>query len=112
MDMWRAFRNSVRTHASQAQILFDTLHVLRHLADAMGQVPRAEYKRIAAKDRAFIKGQRYTLLSHRANLTLEARRSLRKPLRANKRLATAYLLKEEFGQLWSYRRAGWASLKA
>jgi transposase len=54
------------------------------------------------------KGQRSTLLSHHANLTLAGRRSLRKLLRANKRLAIAYLLKEEFGQLWAYRRAGWA----
>ena len=108
IDMWKAFRNSVQAHAPHAQILFDTFHILRHLADAMDQVRRAEYKRVALKDRAFIKGQRYTLLSHRANLTLAGRRSLRKLLRANKRLATAYLLKEEFGQLWAYRREGWA----
>jgi len=108
MDMWKAFRHSVQTHAPQAQILFDKFHILRHLADAMDQVRRAEYQRVAAKDRAFIKGQRYTLLSHRANLTLAGRRSLQKLLRANKRLATAYLLKEEFGQLWTYRREGWA----
>ncbi|MEK7237594.1 MAG: ISL3 family transposase, partial [Nitrospirota bacterium] len=108
MDMWKAFRNSVQTHAPQAQILFDKFHILRHLADAMDQVRRAEYHRVTAKDRAFIKGQRYTLLSHRANLTLAGRRSLRKLLQANKRLATAYLLKEEFGQLWAYRREGWA----
>ena len=67
-----------------------------------GSGRRAEDKRVAAKDRAFIKGQRYTLLSHRANLTLAGRRSLRKLLRVNKRLATAYLLKEEFGQLRAY----------
>ena len=108
IDMWKAFRSSVQTQAPQAQILFDTFHILRHLADAMDQVRRAEYKRVAAKDRAFIKGQRYTLLSHRANLTLAGRRSLRKLLRANTRLATAYLLREEFGQLWAYRREGWA----
>ena len=53
-------------------------------------------------------GQHYTPLSHRANLTLAGRRSLRKLLRANKRLATAYLIKEEFGQLGAYRREGWA----
>ena len=107
MDMWKAFRNSVQAHAPHAQILFDTFHILRHLADAMDQVRRAEYKRVAAKDRAFIKGQRDTRLSHRANLTLAGRRSLRTLLRANTRLATAYLLKEEFGQLWaSPRRLG------
>ena len=60
-------------HAPQAQILFDKFHILRHLADAMDQVRRREYQRVAAKDRAFIKGQRYTLLSHWANLTLAGR---------------------------------------
>ena len=29
-------------------------------------------------------------------------------LAANKRLNTAYLLKESFGQLWDYEREGWA----
>jgi transposase len=29
-------------------------------------------------------------------------------LSANKRLNTAYVLKESFGQLWSYEREGWA----
>ena len=48
-------------------------------------------------------GQRYTLLSARKNLTLEGRQALKKLLAANRRLNTAYLLKESFGQLWSYR---------
>ncbi|MCA9500796.1 MAG: transposase, partial [Nitrospira sp.] len=42
----------------------------------------------------------YTLLSRKTNLTLEGRRALKKLLGANKRLNTAYLLKESFGQLW------------
>jgi transposase len=29
-------------------------------------------------------------------------------LAANRRLNTAYVLKESFGQLWSYEREGWA----
>jgi transposase len=29
-------------------------------------------------------------------------------LRANKRLNTAYVLKESFGQLWDYHTPGWA----
>lgn len=98
----------MQTPAPQAQILFDKFRILRHLADAMDHVRRAEYTWMARKDRAFIKGQRYTLLSHHVNLTLAVRRSVRTLLRANKRLPPAYLLKEEFGQLWAYRREGWA----
>ena len=46
---------------------------------------------------------RYTLLSRRKNLSLNGRRALKKLLEANRRLNTAYLLKETFGQLWDYR---------
>ena len=36
------------------------------------------------------------------------RRSLRELLAANKRLNTARVLKEQFGQMWSYRSETWA----
>jgi transposase len=110
MDMWKPFRNSTLKpeHAPQAAILFDKFHILRHLGDALDKVRKAEYARLTGKDRRFIKGQKYTLLSHRENLTTQGRRSLKLLLSANKRLSTAYILKEEFEQLWSYNREGWA----
>jgi transposase len=110
MDMWKAFRNSTLKpeHAPQAAILFDKFHILRHLGEAMDQVRKSEYARLTGKDRRFIKDQKYTLLSHRENLTNEGRRSLRMLLKANKRLNTAYVLKEAFGQLWEYQTEGWA----
>ena len=108
MDMWKPFRHSTQHHAPQASILFDKFHILRHLSDALDAVRKAEYARLVGKDRRFIKGQKYTLLSHRENLTTEGRENLKLLLAANKRLHTAYLLKESFGQLWSYHREGWA----
>jgi transposase len=60
------------------------------------------------RDRSLIKSQKYTLLSHRDNLTLDGRRSLHKLLQTNQRLNVAYLLKESFGQLWDYRSETWA----
>jgi transposase len=71
-------------------------------------VRKAEYARLSGKDRRFIKGQKYMLLSRRDSLSLEGKRSLDLLLRASKRLNTAYLLKESFGQLWDYGREGWA----
>ena len=108
--MWKAFRNSTLKpeHAPQAAILFDTFHVMRHLGEALDTVRKTEYARLTGTDRRFIKGQKYALLSHRENLTTDGRRSLKLLLKANKRLNTAYLLKEEFGQLWDYKREGWA----
>ena len=110
LDMWKPFRTSTlkAQHAPQARILFDKFHILRHLNEALDQVRKHEYARLRGKDRQFIKGQKYTLLSHRENLSLDGRRALKKLLQANKRLQTAYLLKESFGQLWDYKKEGWA----
>ena len=108
MDMWKPFRNVAKDKAPQAAILFDKFHIMRHLGEALDTVRKAEYARLRGRDRRFIKGQKYTLLSHHDNLTLDGKRSLALLLAANKRLNTAYLLKEAFGQLWDYRREGWA----
>jgi transposase len=108
MDMWKPFRNAATVDAPQAAILFDKFHIIRHLGEALDQVRKSEYARLSGKNRRFIKGQKYTLLSRKENLTLQGRRALQTLLRANKRLNTAYLLKESFGQLWSYEHEGWA----
>ena len=108
MDMWKPFRNATYAHVPQAAILFDKFHVLRHLGQALDTVRKREYARLTGKQRQYIKGQKYTLLSRRDNLTLEGRHALKTLLAANKRLNTAYLLRESFGQLWSYEREGWA----
>lgn len=108
MDMWKAFSKSTRHHAPQAAILFDKFHIMRHLGEALDAVRKQEYARLRGEDRKFIKGQKYTLLSRGENLTLDGRRALKKLLRVNKRLNTAYVLKESFGQLWDYQREGWA----
>jgi transposase len=108
MDMWKPFRASAQKNISEAQIIYDKFHIMRHLNDALDKVRRSEYYRLSGKQRSYIKGQRYTLLSHQENLNLEGRRALRQLLKVNKRLNKAYLLKESFGQLWDYKTEVWA----
>ena len=108
MDMWKAFTKSAQNNAPGAAILYDKFHVMRHLGDALDTVRKMEYTRLSGKERSYIKGQKYTLLSNRENLTLDGKKALKKLLHANKRLNAAYLLKESFGQLWSYQTEGWA----
>jgi transposase len=108
MDMWKPFPLATAAHAPQAAILFDKFHVMRHLGEALDTVRKNEYSRVAGRDRRYINGQKYTLLSRWENLTLGGKKALKALLSANKRLNTAYVLKESFGQLWSYQREGWA----
>jgi transposase len=89
MDMWKPFRLATPAHAPQAAILFDKFHIMRHLGEALDQNRKSEYRRLAGRDRRYIKGQKYTLLSRRENLTLDGKRALKTLLSANKRLNTA-----------------------
>lgn len=100
MDMWKPFRNSTHRLAPNARVVFDKFHILRHLGDALDDVRKSEYFRLQGESRRFIKGQKYTLLTRRENLGKEGRESLDLLFKANRRLYKAYLLKEQFGQLW------------
>jgi transposase len=108
LDMWKAFRNASARHAPQAQFVYDKFHVMKHLHTALDTIRKREYARVAGEDRRFIKGQKYNLLSSWENLHRKGRESLKLLLNANKRLNTAYVLKESFGGLWDYRTPGWA----
>jgi len=108
MDMWKPFRKVAAARAPKAAILFDKFHIVRHLGEALDAVRKSEYARLEGRRRRYIKGQKYTLLSRRENLSLSGRQALAALLKANKRLNVAYVLKESFGQLWGYRREAWA----
>ena len=105
MDMWKAFRNSAQRNVPQAEIIFDKFHILTHLGKALDTVRKNEYSRLQGESRRFIKGQKYTLLTRRENLGEEGRASLELLFKANRRLYKAYLLKEQFGQLWDFTSA-------
>lgn len=107
MDMWKAFEKSAKKNIAQAAILYDKFHIIRHLGEALDKIRKEEYARVSAHSRKFIKGQKYTLLSHYENLTTDGKRSLKKLFAINKRLNKAYLLKETFGQLWDYCSETW-----
>ena len=104
MDMWKAFRNSTTKpgHAINAKIIFDKFHVMSHLGKALDTVRKREYYRLGGEGRRFIKGQKYALLSREENLSQEGREGLAILFKANRRLYKAYLLKEQFGQLWDF----------
>ena len=108
MDMWKPFRKVTTERAPNAAILFDKFHIMRHLGEALDSVRKSEHARLSSRERRYIKGQKYTLLSRRENLSLSGKQALGTLLKANKRLNTAYVLKESFGQLWDYEHEGWA----
>ena len=47
MDMWATYAKLVREHATNAQILFDRFHIVKHLHEAVEEVRRSEMRRLS-----------------------------------------------------------------
>jgi len=98
MDMWEPFAAATVKHVPKVAILYDKFHVVQHLKTPLDEVRRSEYARLSSdRERRFIKGQRYTLLSRRAHLSYRGRCALKLLLAGEQAfLQVAYLLKESF----------------
>jgi transposase len=106
VDMWEPFRLSLREHLPHAHLVYDKFHVLRHASEAVDETRRAEFFRQGAEARGLIRGKRWLLLRRWMNLDWEGRQTLRELFALNRRLAKAYLLKEQLVQLWTYTYEG------
>jgi len=112
MDMSRSFEEEVRFQCPDAEIVFDLFHVVaKYGREVINRVRVDEANRVRhdKKARKVIKSSRWLLLRNRSSITKkEDRVRLDELLRANRRLMTVYVLKEDLKQLWKYRSEGWA----
>jgi transposase len=104
MDMWAAYANLVREHATQAQILFDRFHIVQHLNAAVEEVRRSEMRRLSLKERVVFKRVRWLLLKNPWNLNSDQKEHLSTLVRWNTPIVRAYYLKESFQLFWYYQQ--------
>lgn len=103
MDMAQGYINAVREHAPQADLVFDRFHIERHLTEAVNEVRKKEFWRKGGAARDAIRGKKFLLLKKRRRLHWRRRRELDELFRLNRRLQVAYMLKEQFDEVWGYR---------
>ena len=111
MDMSGAFESEVRAQCPQAEIVYDQFHVLaKYGREVIDAVRADEARRQATRgERQVIKGSRWLLLRNAANLKRADAVRLRELLKANRRLATVCVLKDDLKSLWDYRLMPWAA---
>ena len=95
MDLSPAFIAGAAESFPAAAITFDRFHVVKLLNEAMDKVRRVE--RI---EHAALKGQKYTFLKNRQNLTAKQEKSLTEMIEVYPTLGKAYRLKVLFNDLW------------
>ncbi len=102
VDMWEPFTQSLRTHLPRARIVYDKFHVLKHANAAIDETRRAEFFRRGGALRGLVRGKRWLLLTRWGHLDRDKRATLTDLFAVNRRLAKAYLLREQLEQLWTY----------
>ena len=108
-DMWEPYLHVVREKCSQALNILDRFHIVAKMNKALDEVRAAEYRRMSqAGYEPVLKKSRWCLLKRKENLTGKQKLRLRDLLRFNLKTVRAYLLKEDFQQLWDYDSPTWA----
>lgn len=103
IDMAAGYIKAVEAAVPHARIVFDRFHVARLAHDALTAVRRTQMRQLDADDRASIKGTRWALLKNPENLHATEKAKLELVRKTNNPLYRAYLLKETFLDVFTYR---------
>ncbi len=107
-DMWEPYSIVLRKKAPQARVIFDRFHIVRHLNNAVTKVRQQLIRDADPLTRRRLKNTRFPVLKSPQSRTAKDRRVLEEQVRANRQLYRAMLLKDDFMDLYAYRREGWA----
>ena len=108
-DMWKPYLDVIAEKCSQALNILDRFHIVAKLNKALDEVRSAEAKRMKANGyEPVLTKSRWCLLKRPENLTPNQKLKLKDLVRYNLQSVRAYLLKEDFQQLWNYTSASWA----
>jgi transposase len=105
IDMSPAYISAVTENLKEATIVFDHFHVIKLFNEKLSDLRRTLYHQaLTQQEKHVIKGTRWLLLKNPDNLdeTRNESQRLHEALALNQPLATAYYLKEDLRQLWSY----------
>lgn len=100
MDAWLAFRKAVLKHCTEAVICFDHFHLAQHFSKAIDSLRVQEAKNASKDTKEFYQGTRWLLLKRPERLRDEQQTKLDRLLQVNKNLYKAYLLRDEFRQIF------------
>ena len=100
IDRSNAYRSAALLHLPHIHICYDAYHLVSNMNEMLDKIRRSIMKNEPYGLEKFLKGKRYILLKGRENLHSDARQELRSLYTLNKDLYIAYLLKEQFRQVF------------
>ncbi len=100
IDMWKAYENSVASHAPQAEIVFDRFHISKYLNEGVDKVRREEHRELMKQGDDRLKGMRYHFLFNPEKLDEERQEELNALQKQQLRTNRAWGIKDYFRWFW------------
>jgi transposase len=108
-DMWKPYLNVIAELLGGAVHVLDRFHVMQKFGKALDEIRAEEAKRLKRDGyEPILKRSRWCFLKRPANLTDKQTVKLSELLKYNLKTVRAYLMREDFQRLWSYKSAAWA----
>ena len=108
-DMWKPYLKVIRKKLKQAIHILDRFHIVARLNKALDEVRAGEHRKMKQDGyHPLLTHSRWALLKRPENLTEKQNIKLKDLLKYNLKSVRAYLLKEQFQQLWEYVSVAWA----
>jgi len=101
MDAWLGFRTPTQKRCKNAKIAFDHFHLAQYFSKAIDKLRIAETKKADEKNKEIYKGSRWLLLKRPENLKRNQIEPLERLLKLNQNLYIAYILRDEFRQIFA-----------
>ena len=100
MDAWRAFKTSTNKYCKNAQISYDHFHIAQYFGKAIDKLRIRETANAENTDKRLYKGSKWLLLKDSNKLKEQQKTQLDELLKLNENLAKAYILRDEFRQIF------------
>lgn len=103
-DLWKPYLKVIKRKLPQALHILDRFHIMKYLNDAVDKTRRQETAQLYRDGYEPILGKsRWCLLKNKRNQTRSQLAKLKELVQYNLKTMRAYLLKEAFQHLWTYR---------
>jgi transposase len=100
IDMWRPYFYAVKAKLPHARVIADRFHVVKQLNENITKLRRTTQRKSDKKVNGILKGSRWLLVKNRQNLSPKEEAHLHKVLDISSEIREAYLLKEEFRNIF------------
>jgi transposase len=105
-DMSETYMGAIKKHCPNATLVLDRFHIVKALNGAMDEVRKEEWRVASKLEREALKGLRWLLFKHSSNRSKKETRGLNALRKGNRRIHRAWVLKDEFEQIWEYVSIG------